>query len=42
MVIPEDIQAVLGSVVNHRLQGSSPAEPSTNLSQQLLEAVAIP
>ena len=42
MVIPEDIQAVLGSVVNHRLQGSSAAEQSANLAQQLLEAVAIP
>jgi len=43
-VIPEDVQAVLPGVVNHRLQaiGEYSKQNSATLARELIEAVAIP
>ncbi len=41
-VIPEDIQAILPAVVNHRLRQQSDASATKDLAQQLLQSVAIP
>ncbi|MBI5438843.1 MAG: MoxR family ATPase [Nitrosomonadales bacterium] len=43
-VIPEDVQAVLPGVVNHRLQaiGEHSKQNSATLARELIEAVAIP
>jgi MoxR-like ATPase len=41
-VIPEDIQAILSSVVGHRLLNSSHLENSTETVAAMIEAVAIP
>lgn len=43
-VIPEDVQAVLPGVVNHRLQavGERSSQSSDTLARELIEAVAIP
>jgi MoxR-like ATPase len=43
-VIPEDVQAVMGSVVSHRLHASSDGGPRSEarLTELLLEAVPIP
>ncbi len=44
MVLPEDVQAVAPSVLNHRLQGSDPGimNLASNSVQQLLQSVPIP
>lgn len=43
MVVPEDVQAVLAAVVDHRLQTEDDiAKGSDNVAQELLESVAIP
>ncbi len=43
-VIPEDVQAILPGVVNHRLQatGEHSKQNSSTLTRELIEAVAIP
>jgi len=41
-VIPEDVQTVLAPVAGHRLRADNEALNSTDLSHQLLQAVAIP
>ena len=43
-VIPEDVQAILPGVVNHRLQaiGEHSKQNSATLTRELIEAVAIP
>jgi len=43
-VIPEDIQAILPSVVNHRLRQSTSGQPGSthDIAEELLRAVAIP
>ncbi|MFM2408438.1 MAG: hypothetical protein RL358_1180 [Pseudomonadota bacterium] len=41
-VLPEDVQAVLGSVASHRLQSTQPRGDAHNVGAQLLAAVAIP
>ena len=43
MALPEDVQAVLPAVVNHRLQLEQDVSDSgKGMAQELLEAVAIP
>ncbi|WP_161881516.1 AAA family ATPase [Deinococcus alpinitundrae] len=41
-VLPEDVQAVFGSVAAHRLLGRATGAPSPAVAAQLLSAVAIP
>ncbi len=41
-VLPEDVQAVLPSVVNHRLRGAGKQRATQAAATQLLNAVAIP
>jgi len=43
-VIPEDVQAILPGVVNHRLQatGEYSKQSGATLVRELIEAVAIP
>ncbi len=43
-VIPEDIQAILPSVVNHRLRQSTadPSQSAIDVAQELMQSVAIP
>lgn len=40
--LPEDVQAIIGPVVNHRLQGTDGAGDRNNVGEHLLEAVPIP
>ena len=41
-VLPDDLQAVLPSVIGHRLQARDPGVTGAHAAQQLIEAVAIP